>query len=218
MKINPNGRIPAILDGSQRVFESGAIMLYLTEKYDQERKISYAPGTSEYVEQLSWLMYQMGGVGPMQGNNCIPKHTHFLFSPMSFSWLIASSLYTGQANHFRLFAGARSDYGINRYISETKRLYSALESRLKESPFLAGSKYTIADIANYSWVRSAPVALEIDLAEWPALKKWAEGIEKREAVSKGVDVPKRDITPEQMAEKFKSARARIDGMTNSDQH
>ena len=72
---------------------------------------------------------------------------------------------------------------------------------MKESPFLAGSKYTIADIANYSWVRSAPVALEIDLAEWPALKKWAEGIEKREAVSKGVDVPKRDITPEQMAEK-----------------
>lgn len=67
LKINPNGRIPAILDGNQRVFESGAIMLYLTDKYDTERKISYAPGTSEYVEELSWLMFQMGGVGPMQG-------------------------------------------------------------------------------------------------------------------------------------------------------
>lgn len=67
LKINPNGRIPALLDGSQRVFESGAIMLYLTEKYDQDRKISYAPGTPEYIEQLSWLMFQMGGIGPMQG-------------------------------------------------------------------------------------------------------------------------------------------------------
>jgi glutathione S-transferase len=67
LKINPNGRIPAILDGDQRVFESGAIMLYLTEKYDPERKISYAPGSRQYVEQLSWLMFQMGGVGPMMG-------------------------------------------------------------------------------------------------------------------------------------------------------
>lgn len=129
-----------------------------------------------------------------------------------------SLLRLGQANHFRLFAGARSEYGINRYINETKRLYEVLESRLKESPYLAGPKYTIADIANYSWVRSAPVALEIDLAEWPALKKWKEEIEKRDAVQKGVDVPKRGITPEQMAENFKNARARIDGMTNSDQH
>lgn len=67
LKINPNGRIPAITDGSQRVFESGSIMLYLVEKYDTERKISYAPGVPEHVEQLSWLMFQMGGVGPMQG-------------------------------------------------------------------------------------------------------------------------------------------------------
>lgn len=69
LKINPNGRIPAIMDGSQRVFESGAIMLYLAEKYDQDRKISYVPGTPEYIEQLSWLMFQMGGLGPMQGTS-----------------------------------------------------------------------------------------------------------------------------------------------------
>ena len=127
-------------------------------------------------------------------------------------------MHTGQANHFRLFAGARSDYGINRYISETKRLYAVLESRLQESRYLAGSKYTIADIANYSWVRSGPVALEIDLSEWPALKKWKEEIDQRSAVQKGVNVPKRDTTPEQMAEFFKNSRARVDGLTNSDQH
>jgi glutathione S-transferase len=72
LKINPNGRIPAMTDGSQRVFESGAIMLYLAEKYDSDRKISYAPGTPEYIEQLSWLMFQMGGVGPMQGTSPAP--------------------------------------------------------------------------------------------------------------------------------------------------
>lgn len=67
LKINPNGRIPALLDGSQRVFESGAIMTYLVDKYDTDRKISYAPGTPEHVEQTSWLMFQMAGLGPMQG-------------------------------------------------------------------------------------------------------------------------------------------------------
>lgn len=67
LKINPNGRIPALMDGSQRVFESGAIMMYLADKYDTDRKISYAPGTPQYIEQLSWLMFQMGGLGPMQG-------------------------------------------------------------------------------------------------------------------------------------------------------
>lgn len=67
MKINPNGRIPALVDGSQRVFESCSIMLYLADKYDTDRKISYAPGTPEYTEQVSWLMFQVGGIGPMQG-------------------------------------------------------------------------------------------------------------------------------------------------------
>ncbi|GIJ86482.1 hypothetical protein Asppvi_005371 [Aspergillus pseudoviridinutans] len=189
LKINPNGRIPAIKDGEQRVFESGAIMLYLTDKYDTEHKISYPHGTPEYYEELAWLMFQMGGVGPMQG----------------------------QANHFRLFANVRSDYGIKRYIDETKRLYSVLDSRLKESPYLAGPKYTIADIANYSWVRSGP-GLEIDLGEFPALKKWKEEIDEREAVKKGLNVPKRDTTPEQIAAFFKSAREKIDAMTNTDKH
>ncbi|KAJ5145901.1 uncharacterized protein N7515_000465 [Penicillium bovifimosum] len=190
LKINPNGRIPAILDGDQRVFESGAIMLYLTDKYDPERKLSYAPGSPEYVEELSWLMFQMGGVGPMMG----------------------------QAEHFRLFASKRSDYGIKRYIDETKRLYSVLDSRLKESPYLAGSKYTIADIANFSWVQIGPAALEIDLSEWPALEKWVEKIKEREAIKRGMFIPKTGTSPEQMAERFKASRARIDAMVNTDAH
>ncbi|KAJ5601561.1 hypothetical protein N7510_011095 [Penicillium lagena] len=190
LKINPNGRIPAIVDGSQRVFESGAIMLYLADKYDTNRKISYAPGTPEYIEQLSWLMFQMGGIGPMQG----------------------------QANHFRVFAGTRSDYGIDRYMGETKRLYSVLESRLQESPYLAGSKYTIADIANYGWVQSAPITLGIDLSEWPALKKWYENIGARAAVKKGVDVPPSTKSYEEKVEFFRNSRAKIDAMTNSDKH
>lgn len=84
LKINPNGRIPAITDGSQRVFESGAIMLYLAEKYDTDRKISYAPGTPEHVEQLSWLMFQMGGVGPMQGT-AITEAGACLFFSLSYT-------------------------------------------------------------------------------------------------------------------------------------
>ncbi|KAJ6105784.1 hypothetical protein N7512_009301 [Penicillium capsulatum] len=190
LKINPNGRIPALLDGSQRVFESGAIMLYLADKYDTDRKISYAPGSPQYVEQLSWVMFQMGGLGPMQG----------------------------QANHFRLYAGARSDYGIKRYIDETKRLFSVLESRLQESSFLAGDKYTIADIASYSWVQAAPASLEIDLSEFPALEKWAQAISQRDAVQKGKSVPETGRTAEQWKEVWQNARARIDGMTNSDKH
>jgi glutathione S-transferase len=67
LKINPNGRIPAITDGEQRIFESGAIILYLTDTYDTERKFTFEHGTPEYVEMLSWIMFQMGGVGPMQG-------------------------------------------------------------------------------------------------------------------------------------------------------
>lgn len=122
----------------------------------------------------------------------------------------------GQAEHFRMFASTRSDYGIKRYIDETKRLYSVLDSRLGESPYLAGSKYTIADIANYSWVQVGPVALEIDLSEWPALEKWLENIKVREAVKRGIVTPKIDTSPVQMAERFKAARARIDGMVDTD--
>lgn len=124
----------------------------------------------------------------------------------------------GQANHFRLHAQVRSDYAIKRYINETKRLYSVLEYRLKESAYLAGSKYTIADIANFTWVRAGPASLEIDLSEFPALKKWVETIDQRKAVQTGSNVPPLNRSPEEMAENYKKSRAKIDAMDNSDLH
>ena len=89
---------------------------------------------------------------------------------------------------------------------------------MKESPYLAGEKYTIADIASFSWVRGAPVSLEIDLSEFPTLNKWVEEIDKRAAVQRGVDVPHSTRTPEQKAEFFRNCRAKIDAMSTSDQH
>ena len=93
-----------------------------------------------------------------------------------------------------------------------------LETRLQESPYLAGEKYTIADIASYSWVRSAPGALEIDLAEFPAVKKWVDEIGKRPAVQKGLDTPHTGANDATWNEAYKRSRARIDAMTNSDKH
>ncbi|KAI9045301.1 glutathione S-transferase family protein [Aspergillus affinis] len=190
LKINPNGRIPAITDGENRVFESGAILLYLADKYDTERKFSYAPGTPEYAEQLSWLMWQMGGLGPMQG----------------------------QANHFSTFAEVRSDYGIKRFTDETKRLYSVLESRLQESPYLAGDKLTIADITSFAWVIVGPLALDLQLGEWPALKKWSETIAEREAVQRGLKIPPSRLPQDEMVEFLAGKRREIQAKGNADKY
>lgn len=115
-------------------------------------------------------------------------------------------------------AGARSDYGIKRYRDETKRLYSVLESRLHDHAWLAGDKYTIADIASFGWVRSGPNILEIDMSEWPGLKKWHDTIAARDAVKRGVNVPENTRSPEEMKEMWKGMRAKIDGMENTDKH
>ncbi|KAL2699813.1 hypothetical protein AAEP93_009788 [Penicillium crustosum] len=181
--INPNGRIPALMDKGQRIFESGAILQFLVDKYDNNRDISYEPGSPEYYEQQSWLMFQMGGLGPMQG----------------------------QANHFRLMAGEYSAYGINRYMNETKRLYGVLNDRLKVSSFLAGSQYTIADIANFGWVRYGYIALEINLAQYPALRLWHDRILQRDAVQRGIKVPT-EKTEKEIAERYRAMRQKMDAM------
>ena len=106
---------------------------------------------------------------------------------------------TGQAHHFTAFAPVRSDWGIQRYTDETKRLYSVLETRLQASPYLAGEKFTIADVASFAWVRVAPNLLGFDLAEWPAVKKWHDGIVGREAVRRALKVPRSEISEEQFA-------------------
>jgi len=165
LKINPNGRIPAIVDHSRNsfpVFESGAIFLYLAEHYDKEFKFSFEDA-DERSELMQWLYFMNAGIGPIQG----------------------------QANHFFRYAPEKIQYGINRYQNETKRLYSVLEARLQDRQYLVGKnggKYSIADMSTFTWVRWAPWA-GIELDQFPNVKKWAERIESRKAVQQGLKVP-----------------------------
>jgi GSH-dependent disulfide-bond oxidoreductase len=166
LRINPNGRIPAIIDrevdadagdGSKgfAVFESGAILQYLAEKYG--RFLPADPlGRSRAIQ---WLMFQMGGVGPMQG----------------------------QANVFFRYAQEKIPYAIERYQTETKRLYSVLDTRLKDHEYLAGD-YSIADIANWTWV-SLHFWAGVAIDDLPHLKRWLETVRARPAVQRGVAIP-----------------------------
>ncbi len=158
LKLNPNGRIPTIVDRENdnfAVFESGAIMIYLAEKTGKLMPMD-PKGRSQVIQ---WLMFQMAGVGPMQG----------------------------QANVFFRYFPEKIQPAIDRYQNETKRLYTVLESRLKENEYLAGD-YSIADIANWCWVRiHAWAGVEID--DLPNLQRWVDTIAERPAVKKGIDVP-----------------------------
>ncbi|KAG5355408.1 Disulfide-bond oxidoreductase YfcG [Yarrowia sp. C11] len=171
LKVSLNGRIPAITDtdgpGSTperpfALFESGAILQYLADKYDPEYKISYKPGTLEHYKTNEWLFFQNAGVGPMQG----------------------------QANHFAKFATEKVPYGIKRYTDETKRLYGVLEDRLKENGtgFLVGDHISIADISTVGWVQCS-YFIDIDLTEFPEVNKWLDRLMNMEGVKKGFDVP-----------------------------
>eukprot|EP00210_Caulerpa_lentillifera_P000229 g223.t1 len=162
LKINPNGRIPAIVDhenGDLAVFESGAIMVYLAECFG-DGSLLPKDGNKRY-EILSWLMFQMGGVGPMMG----------------------------QFNFFTHYASEKIPMAQKRYYNESKRLFSVLETSLSDGrEYLTGS-YSLADIANFSWVVIHPLT-GIDLDDYPKLKAWVKRIHAREAVKKGLDVPK----------------------------
>ncbi|MCA8048285.1 glutathione binding-like protein [Burkholderia arboris] len=161
LKISPNNKIPAIVDpdgpGGRPIslFESGAILIYLAEKTG---KFLPADLAARYAT-LEWLMFQMGGVGPM----------------------------LGQAHHFRLYAPEKIEYAVNRYTNEAKRLYNVMEKRLGESEYLAGDTYTIADIATFPWTRSWQNQ-GIVLDELPNVKRWHEAIAARPAVQRGVEV------------------------------
>ncbi|HJQ83410.1 MAG TPA: glutathione S-transferase N-terminal domain-containing protein [Candidatus Binatia bacterium] len=168
LKINPNGRIPTIVDrerGNFAVFESGAILVYLAEKTG--RLMPTDPlGRSEVIQ---WVMFQMGGIGPMQG----------------------------QANVFFRYFPEKLPAVIERYQNETKRLYAVLDRRLVDREYLVAD-YSIADIANWSWVRAyAWAGLEID--DLPHLSRWCETMAARPACRRGVDVPFR-IDPEVIAQ------------------
>jgi glutathione S-transferase len=124
---------------------------------------------------------------------------------------------TGQANHFRLAAKVRSEYSIERYVEETKRLYSVLESRLSTHAWLAGNKYTIADIASFCWVRNAEL-IQIDLNEFPNVKNWVAKIESRDAASRGISLPPSVTSPQERRELFAAMRSKIDVMKNTDRY
>ncbi len=153
LRISPNNRIPAIVDNEPAnggkpisLFESGAILLYLAEKTDQ-----FIPSDlAGRAEVLQWLFWQMGGLGPMAGQN----------------------------HHFRNYAVEKIPYAIDRYVNETNRLYGVLNKRLADRPFVAGKDYSIADMASYPWTVSYERQGQ-DLNDFPHLKHWFEAIRAR---------------------------------------
>ncbi|NOZ67383.1 MAG: glutathione S-transferase [Alphaproteobacteria bacterium] len=162
LALNPNGRIPAIVDRDNEdlaIFESGAILIYLAEKTG----MLMPSDTKGRMDVMQWLMFQMGGVGPMQG----------------------------QAHVFYRYFPEKIQPAIDRYQNETKRLYTVLNDQLKNKDFLAGpgrGDYSIADIANWTWVRSYDWA-GITIDDLPNLQAWLDRIAARPAAGKGVNVP-----------------------------
>ena len=161
LKISPNNKIPAMTDPDGpdgkpiSLFESGAILLYLAAKTGK-----FLPKTDrQKYDVLQWLMFQMGGVGPM----------------------------LGQAHHFRIYAPEKIEYAVNRYTNEAKRLYGVMDRQLSTHKFIAGSQYSIADMAIFPWLRSWQNQ-GIEWADFPHLKQWFDLIAARPAVKRGVEV------------------------------
>lgn len=162
LKIAPNNRIPAIVDHAPAdggeplsLFESGAILLYLAEKTGR-----FIPQDLRGREEtLQWLFWQMGGLGPMAGQN----------------------------HHFNRFAPEKVPYAIQRYVKETARLYGVLDKRLADRPFVAGAEYGIADMAIYPWIVPHTFQ-EQDLDDFPNLKRWFQSIQARPATVRAYDL------------------------------
>jgi GSH-dependent disulfide-bond oxidoreductase len=160
LRISPNNKIPAIVDSAGpdgrpiSLFESGAILIYLAGKTGR-----FMPQDvrGKYVA-LQWLMFQMGGVGPM----------------------------LGQAHHFRLYAPEKIEYAINRYTNEARRLYGVMDRRLGEVEYFAG-EYSIADMAIFPWTRSH-ANQGVDLVNFPNVKRWFDALDARPAVQRGLKV------------------------------
>ncbi len=161
LAISPNNKIPAIVDPDGpdgapiSLFESGAILLYLAAK---SGRFLPEPVRGRY-DVLQWLMFQMGGVGPM----------------------------LGQAHHFRVYAPQKIDYAIERYSNEARRLYGVMDKQVARHGYLSGADYSIADIAVFPWLRSWKNQ-GIDWNDHPSLKGWFDEIAGRPAVKRGVEV------------------------------
>jgi GST-like protein len=161
LRISPNNKIPAMLDTDGpdgkpvSLFESGAILLYLAGKTG---KLLPRTDRQRYAV-LQWLMFQMGGVGPM----------------------------LGQAHHFRVYAPQKIDYAIERYTNETRRLYGVMDRQLASHTHIAGRNYSVADIAIFPWLRSWEDQ-GVDWSDFPHLKAWFDRVAARPAVKRGVAV------------------------------
>jgi len=161
LAIAPNNRIPAIVDSDtgQSLMETGAIMLYLAQKHGR-----FLPEGAEYWRAVEWLMWQMGGLGPM----------------------------LGQVHHFVKYNAGKAPYAEERYAKEARRLYGVLERRLEGRDYIAGEgrgEYSVADMACWPWI-SRFEWQQIDLADFPNIRDWYLRIAQRPAVQRGYQVPK----------------------------
>jgi len=157
LKLNPNGRIPVLRDREEdiTIFESGAIMLYLAKKH----KAFYPESLKAQAKVEEWLMWQVGGLGPMQGQNHV----------------------------FRHYAPGENAYSRERYFNETLRLYGVMNSHLKHREYLA-DEYSIADIACWPWINSYEWA-GVEIVGFEELHRWYKNIKNRPAVLKGIEIP-----------------------------
>jgi len=162
LAISPNNKIPAIVDDDGpdhapiTMFESGAIMIYLAEK---GQSALFPKEPRQRFSVLQWLMFQMGGIGPM----------------------------LGQAHHFRKYAPEPIQYAIDRYTREAHRLYGVIDRQLSQSQYLASDEYSLADIATYPWLRPHKWQGQT-LDEWPNISRWYGQVRARSAVQRGVAV------------------------------
>ncbi len=162
LAISPNNRIPAIVDNEplgsgqpHSIFETGAILVYLAEKTGSF--LPFDPVGRSKVRQ--WLMWQMGGLGPM----------------------------LGQHGHFKLYAPEKIPYAIDRYRRETERLFGVLDRQLGENEHVAGAEYSIADMACFPWIQTYK-RQEIDLGQFPHVRRWYDQLKQREGLRRGMDL------------------------------
>ena len=163
LEVSPNNRIPAIVDkenNNYSLFESGAILMYLAEK---SGKLINKSNSDEYYRTIEWLMWQMGGVGPM----------------------------FGQVHHFVKYNKGKSAYAEERYSKEARRLYGVMDKRLGQHQYISGKEYSIADISIWPWTARFDWQ-EIDLNEFPNVTRWYKEMADRTAVQNGWLVPQND--------------------------
>ncbi|KAJ1910267.1 Glutathione S-transferase 2 [Tieghemiomyces parasiticus] len=162
LKISPNGRIPAIVDhrhGDFSVFESGAILLWLVQNYDPNHTL-WPTDPKAQSQVMQWVMFEMGGIGPMQG----------------------------QPDHFIRFDADWPGFEMERFMKETRRLYTVLNRRLQGRTYLVGDRLTIADVINFCWVVCYKL-IKVDLSDQPDLRAWMKRILAMPEVRKGLQVP-----------------------------